>query len=186
MGGEEQEGEQGEEGEEGEGEEGEEGEGEEQDSAQTVLNALADYDTDKDGKLSQAELFDAYPEDAAVDEEHRKKALAAFVQVDEDQDGSLDSNELANFVKALDVAEEGEEEDDQALNADGSEHEADAQSALLEGYDSDKDGKLSKQELSLDEADASVQAAFVQVDEDKDGSLDSTELANFRKVLEDS
>merc|ERR1712216_604016 len=130
-----------------------------EDNATTIL---ADHDTDKDGKLSFAEIVD----DREDEQEEIKKI---FTEADANSDGFLDLDELPKFVAAMQA-------DDPHP------------SAIIADHDTDKDGKLSLAEI-LDDAEnekepkEAINKFFKEADADGGGLLDADEVPKLVAAL---
>jgi len=127
------------------------------------------FDTNMDGRLSLKELmqhvghnFDFW--------------RTGFRKADADKDGYLSHDELGTLVAHV------SREDQQELVGDS---EISVAASIMDGFDTDKDGKLSFQELKdhvgnkaqENAAFAGWEAGFAEADSDKDGHLTVQELA---------
>jgi hypothetical protein len=108
---------------------------------------LALMDSDNDATVSKAEYV------AYMDKQ--------FDKLDVDHDGTLDADELKLLRGLPTIGPEG------TVNAPGK-HDA---KALLQAMDQDKDGTVSKQELT-----AYAGMVFDRLNRDHDGTLDAAEL----------
>jgi Ca2+-binding EF-hand superfamily protein len=137
----------------------------EQGQGQLLTDALFKHlDLDHDGKLSAQEVARA------------EKSLAAL---DVNDDEFITPEELVpglEFGFGRPAQQPGRGEAAPALSLVNPDDPPAKQVApLLSRYDKDKDGKLSRAEIGLDEA------AFKALDANQDGQLDATELANWFK-----
>jgi Ca2+-binding EF-hand superfamily protein len=145
--------------------------------ASTAATILDGFDTDKDGKISLQELLDHVGDNKEV---HAAFAgwQDGFTEADKDQDGHLNADELTDLIAHI------SREDQHELV-----HESEASTALtiLDGFDTDKDGKISMKELLDhvgDKADAHAafdgwQDGFKEADADGDGHLNADELTSL-------
>jgi Ca2+-binding EF-hand superfamily protein len=145
--------------------------------ASTAATILDGFDTDKDGKISLQELLDHVGDNKEV---HAAFAgwQDGFTEADKDQDGHLNADELTDLIAHI------SREDQHELV-----HESEASTALtiLDGFDTDKDGKISMKELLDhvgDKADTHAafkgwQDGFKEADVDNDGHLNADELTDL-------
>jgi Ca2+-binding EF-hand superfamily protein len=139
-------------------------------------SVMKGWDSDKDGRLTLAELHQH-----VGDNEEIHAAFAGwkdgFGQADVDKDGYLTIAELSSLLNRVSTKDQNKIVQD-----------VDATTAsLLHGFDSDKDGKVSLDEImkhvgklpakSVGNMLSSVKEGFVQADADKDGGLNAEELA---------
>merc|ERR1719183_17610 len=137
-------------------------------SEETVAASIMDgFDTDKDGKLSLKEL-----KEHVGDKAEGQAAFAGwedgFKEADVDKDEHLTVHELAGLLSH--VSRQNQQEMVQ-------ESEKSVGASILEGFDADKDGKLTLKELMdhvgdaehIHAAFAGWQEGFVQADVDQDG-----------------
>ncbi len=116
---------------------------------------LRTLDADRDGKLSKEEL---------------SKAVEQFDKLDRNSDGSLDARELSGFAGFGDRPNPGAPNPNrnQPPNIDQ------FVNGMLERYDADKDGKLSRKELS--DVPDRAKERFGEWDADKDGIVTKEEM----------
>jgi Ca2+-binding EF-hand superfamily protein len=146
------------------------------DSEREVAAQVMDgFDVDKDGKISLQELLDHIGDNKDVHAAFQGWQ-EGFKEADADQDQHLDLDELTSLLEHI-------SREDQHQMVHESELEVAAQ--IMEGFDTNKNGKVSMQELTA-KIDDKMHAAFdgwkegfVQADTDQDGELTVEELANL-------
>jgi len=149
----------------------------EQSEDEVAASIMDGFDTDKDGKLSLNELKE-HVGDKAEGQAAFQGWEEGFTQADADQDGHLTVHELASLLSH--VSRDGQHE---MVH----ESEKTVGESILEGFDADKDGKLSLKELMEHVGDAEhIHAAFEgwqqgfdEADADKDGHLTAEEVTNL-------
>lgn len=147
-------------------------------SEETIAEqVMAGLDTNRDQKISLEELKHHMGEGAEM-----HAAFAGwdegFLQADADQDAELDMHELTSLLSQVSRL------DQRKLVVDSEVETADS---IMDGFDTDKDGKLGLQELldhvgdigDIHAAFAGWQEGFKQADFDKDGYLGHDELASL-------
>ncbi len=118
---------------------------------------LRAVDTDRDGKLSKAELA---------------KAVDQFDKLDKNGDGNLDARELSGF--------EGTPEGRTPFGPGGQRPNGEQfVNGLMERYDADKDGKLSEKELA--DLPERIKARISAWDANKDGTVSKEEITAAMK-----
>jgi Ca2+-binding EF-hand superfamily protein len=152
-------------------------------SEESIAEAvMRGWDTNKDGKLTLAELH------AHVGDNEKVHAAfqgwqEGFETADVDKDGALTIEELASLLSR--VSNKDQHQVVQDVDA--------TTQSLLQGFDADHDGKVSLEEImkhvgklpakSVGNMLSSVKEGFAQADKDKDGGLDATELAHLLHAL---
>mmetsp|Transcript_33896 Transcript_33896/g.59775 ORF Transcript_33896/g.59775 Transcript_33896/m.59775 type:complete len:771 (+) Transcript_33896:79-2391(+) len=145
--------------------------------ARIASSIMQGFDSNKDGQIELKELL------ARVgDNSHVHAAFSGWTSgfnlADDDQNGKLDLDELTFLLKHVSSM------DQQNLVAESEESVA---GSVMDGFDTNKDGKLSLQELEahvgdkqdLHAAFQGWQEGFKQADADKDGHLTVQELADL-------
>jgi Ca2+-binding EF-hand superfamily protein len=118
-------------------------------------------DADRDGKITKAELA---------------KAVEQFDRFDRNGDGSLDSREISGLPGGFTP---GGGPDRPNANRNQPPNVGQFVNGMLERYDSDKDGKISGQELS--DVPNRTKERFTEWDADKDGSITKEEITAAMK-----
>jgi len=149
----------------------------EESELETAAQILEGFDTNKNGKISLKEL-----QDKVGDEDKLHVAFKGwregFAEADGDQDGELNVEELATLLQHV-------SRDEQHELVDQSEEEI--AESIMDGFDANKDGFISLQELKEkvgDNPDAAFegwQEGFLEADIDQDGQLNVHELAGLLK-----
>merc|ERR1719265_1669533 len=149
----------------------------EESEEETAASIMEGFDTDKDGKLSLKELQE-HVGDKAEGNDAFKGWEDVFKQADADEDEHLTVHELASLLKHVGRGDQKEmvQESEKTIGE-----------SILEGFDADKDGKLSLQELMehvgdhehIHAAFAGWQDGFKEADADQDGFLTAEELTNL-------
>mmetsp|Transcript_128939 Transcript_128939/g.223666 ORF Transcript_128939/g.223666 Transcript_128939/m.223666 type:complete len:659 (+) Transcript_128939:50-2026(+) len=142
------------------------------DAASTIMQG---FDTNKDGKISMDELAEH-----AGDHPNFKGWQAAFKNVDTDRDGYLTSAEVGALL-----AQSSKQEQEQIVD----DSEESIAASVMDGLDTNKDGKLTLQELEEHVGDnkglhstfEGWRTGFEDADADKDGHLTVHELAGLLK-----
>mmetsp|Transcript_13547 Transcript_13547/g.23579 ORF Transcript_13547/g.23579 Transcript_13547/m.23579 type:complete len:271 (-) Transcript_13547:336-1148(-) len=143
-------------------------------SEATMASSMMDgFDTNKDGKISFQELSDHVGDNAGFE-----GWQAGFKEADVDKDGHLTPAELASLLTHATQPEK------EALV---DESEKTIAQSVMDGFDTDKDGKLSLMELIEHiGSDKEIQAAFQgwetgfkEADADNDEHLSTDELQHF-------
>merc|ERR1712070_1237336 len=127
---------------------------------------LADHDTDKDGKLSLAEIVDDR-------EDTKEENEIFFAEADANKDGFLDLEEIPKLLEAIHRPHK-------------TVHALEEEPAtVLAEHDTDKDGKLSLAEIVDDREDNKEENEiyFAEADANKDDFLDADELPKFLQAL---
>jgi Ca2+-binding EF-hand superfamily protein len=127
------------------------------DPAERAAHFMAKFDADKDGALSQAELV-GHP-----------KLAERFAELDADKDGKLVAAELA--------AMKGRGGHHGKDGFHGKKDPAERAAHMLEKFDADKDGALSAAELAEHPKFA---GKFAEVDSDRNGKLSREELTAYK------
>mmetsp|Transcript_84084 Transcript_84084/g.132387 ORF Transcript_84084/g.132387 Transcript_84084/m.132387 type:complete len:850 (-) Transcript_84084:52-2601(-) len=153
----------------------------EESGSEISASVMEGFDTNRDGKISLQELLDR-----VKDQEHVEAAFEGwrdgFKEADVDNDGHLDSKELATLLNHV---SRGEQQD----LVDESEESIAEQ--VMKGWDTDKDSRLTLAELQAHVGDnEQLHAAFKgwkdgfeMADLDKDGHLTISELADLLKKV---
>mmetsp|Transcript_77851 Transcript_77851/g.134916 ORF Transcript_77851/g.134916 Transcript_77851/m.134916 type:complete len:345 (-) Transcript_77851:112-1146(-) len=152
----------------------------EQASARKIMKA---FDADKNDKVSMAEMMEHLKGKSEV-ETFLKGWQNGFIEADADKDGSLNLEEMSSLLNHV-----------QRDHRHKLVNEADATAAsVMDGFDTDKDGKISLKELE-EKISAKGTAAgsfkgwqtgFKEADADKDGFLTSEELAAWFKLISET
>jgi Ca2+-binding EF-hand superfamily protein len=144
-----------------------------------AASVLAGFDSDRNGQISIYELMEHVGKNKEVQAAF-KGWQQGFMEADANKDGQLSLTELSALLQRV-------SRKDQQQLLDDSEDEIAA--SVIDGFDSDKNGKISLRELlNRIGEDKDVNAAFkgwhqgfVEADADKDGQLDSKELSALLK-----
>jgi Ca2+-binding EF-hand superfamily protein len=142
--------------------------------ATSVMNG---FDKDRNQQISYGELLDRVGDDKAVQSAfHGWKQ--GFLEADKDSNGQLDLHELASLLEKVSRSEKHslvEQSEDEIA------------ATVMDGFDSDRNGKISMRELvnrigENKDAHAAFkgwQQGFMEADTDRDGQLDVKELSSL-------
>ena len=163
-------------------------------SEDEALSIISQYDPDGDGALSHDDFAQQQKQQQEQEQEQEHVALDSFDAADEDNDGKLSAQELAED-EAAGIIQRYDEDGDGMLDKDEfaqlkaqvmaprQEREHQEAAALdMSGMDEDQDGKVSAEELakathvSLSEAQPVIQ----QHDQNGDGMLDADEFEQLK------
>mmetsp|Transcript_54659 Transcript_54659/g.100229 ORF Transcript_54659/g.100229 Transcript_54659/m.100229 type:complete len:306 (-) Transcript_54659:135-1052(-) len=140
-----------------------------------VSKMMGSFDTDKDGKVSLTELMAHVQNRPGADVFHGGWE-AGFTQADIDNDGHLNSEELTSLLNH--VSKEHRHKVMQETDKTAA--------SVLDGFDTDKDGKISMKEMEDRVGSAGFKGwktGFKEADDDKDGFLTAEELAAWFKLI---
>merc|ERR1719401_2874467 len=145
-----------------------------------VAESIMDgFDSDKNGMISMGELLEHIGDNEAVNAAFQGWQQG-FMEADANKDGQLSVKELSSLLQRV------SRKDKHKLVEDS---ETEVAASVMDGFDSDRNGKISMRELLNRIGDnEEVQAAFkgwqqgfVEADVDKDGQLDGKELSSLLK-----
>jgi len=140
--------------------------------ARQVMDGM---DTDKDGKLSLKELTE-HVQSQGFEKRDQGAAIQGFTEADADKDQHLTVEELAHLLRRVSRA---------AQNGLLQESEEEMAASIMDGFDTNKNGKISLEELvakageekDLHASFAGWKDGFLEADADKDGELSIEEMA---------
>jgi Ca2+-binding EF-hand superfamily protein len=145
----------------------------------TAYSVLDGFDENKDGHISMQELMRhvSYAKGAKDNKELPATLRKGFKDADMDGNGHLSVDELTNLLSRISRSSQRELVHDS---------EASQATQVLQGFDIDKDGKISMKELmyhvrgkNVDAAFKGWETGFKQADKDKDGHLSEDELSSL-------
>jgi Ca2+-binding EF-hand superfamily protein len=149
----------------------------EQSEEEIAASIMDGFDANKNGLISLQELMDRVGDNKEMHAAFQGWE-EGFLQADIDEDGQLNVHELSELLKKV-------SRDDQHEMVEESNEEVSSQ--IMLGFDTNKDGKISLNELlehvkgndNLHAAFAGWQDGFKEADADNDGHLDNHELASL-------
>lgn len=126
----------------------------------SVARMFERLDSDKDGLITEAEIAAA--------------AAARFAEADSDGDGFLSAEELAAHAQARRGTAEADHAAKGANGAMGA-MGAERQARLMDRLDTDKDGRLSPEEVAAQGPSQRLQRMLERLDSDGDGAISRAE-----------
>jgi Ca2+-binding EF-hand superfamily protein len=148
-------------------------------SEMEIASSVMDgFDTDKNGQISLQELLDHTHADKNEVQAAFKGWQQGFVEADTDKNGQLNLKELASLLHRVSRKEQHKLVE---------ESEVSVAASVMDGFDSDGNGKISMRELlnrigddkEVHAAFKGWQQGFQEADIDKDGQLNGKELSTL-------